>query len=63
MVEQVAMCRGLRRLVIVAAAECGNAGEPVADIEGIGDLAELAVADDVDPGRDLLFDDLVDGGG
>jgi hypothetical protein len=30
----------------------------VADIEGVGDLAELAVADAVDSGRDLFLDDL-----
>src|SRR5215831_20254474 len=57
------MRRGLRRLVVVAPAQCSNAGEPVPDIEGVGDLAELAVADDVDPRRDLLFDDFVDRGG
>ena len=28
------------------------------DIEGVGDLAELAVADAVDAGCDLLLDDL-----
>ena len=28
------------------------------DVEGVGDLAELAVADAVDAGRDLLLDDL-----
>ena len=52
---------GLRRLVIVAAAEWRDAGEAVADIEGVGDFAEFAVTDDVDSGRDLLFDVLVDG--
>src|SRR6516225_5343168 len=57
------MGRGLRRLVIVAPAKRSNAGESVPDVEGVGDLAELAVADDVDPRRDLLFHDFIDRGG
>src|SRR6516225_2231977 len=60
MVEQVAMCRGLRRLVIVAAAERRDARQAMTDIEGIRDLPELTVADAVDAGGDLLFNDLVD---
>src|SRR5437867_274990 len=63
MIEEVAMRRALRRRVIVAALKCRNARQPVADVEGVGDLAELAVADAVDTGRDLLFDDLVDSKG
>src|SRR5215469_14573566 len=63
MIEKITMRRGLRRLVVVAPAKRSNAGEPVPDVEGVGDLAEFAVADDVDPRRDLLFDDFVDGGG
>jgi len=35
----------------------------VADVKSVGDFAELAVADAVDAGRDLLLDDLVDRGG
>jgi hypothetical protein len=31
------------------------------DIEGVGNLAELAVADAVDSGRDLLLHDLAGG--
>ena len=61
-VEQVAMRRGLGRLVIVAAAECANPGEAVAHVEGVGNFAELAVADNVDAGRSLIFDDVVDRG-
>ena len=57
------MRRGLRRLVVVAAAKGADAGQPVADIEGVGDLAQLAVAHAVDPGRHLLMHDLVDRGG
>jgi len=58
-VEQVAMRCGLRRLVVVAAAEGRDAGQAMTDIEGVGDLAELAVADAVDAGGNLLPDDLV----
>ena len=61
-VEQVAMRRGLRRLVVVAAAKRADTGQPMADIKGVGDLAELAVADAVDAGRDLFSDDVVDRG-
>jgi hypothetical protein len=39
MVEQVAMRRGLWRLVIVAATECTDAGEAVTDVGGVRDLA------------------------
>jgi hypothetical protein len=60
-VEEVAMCRGLRRLVIVTAPECADAGKAVTNVGGIRNLAELAVADAVDPGRDLLGDHLSDG--
>jgi hypothetical protein len=35
----------------------------VTDIEGVGNLAELAVADAVNPGSDLLPDHVVDSGG
>ena len=39
----------------------GDAGQAVVDVEGpIAALAELAVADDVDAGLDLLAHDLVD---
>ena len=37
-----------------------DAGDAMADVGGVGRLAHLAVADDVDAGRDLLRDDLVD---
>jgi len=63
MIEKVAMRRGLRRFVVVAAAECTDAGEAVPNVERIGNLAELAVADAVDPGGDLLCDNLPDGTG
>src|SRR6516164_2919297 len=63
MIEQIAVRGCLRRLFISAAAERGDARQPVPDIEGIGDLAELAIADDVDASRDLLIDNLVDGCG
>ena len=52
------MRRRLRRLVIVAAAEGRDAGKAVADIEGIGDLAHFAVANDVDAGGGLFCHDL-----
>src|SRR4051794_30755949 len=58
MVQDVAMRRGLRRLVEFAALKGTDAGQSMADIEGIRDLALLAVADTVDPGRDLLRDDI-----
>ncbi len=38
-----------------------DAGDAMADVGGVGRLAHLAVADDVDAGRDLLRDDIVDG--
>jgi hypothetical protein len=59
-VEQIAVGRSLRRPLGLAAAECRDAGQAVADIEGVGDLAELAVADAIDAGCDLLLDDLAD---
>ena len=37
-----------------------DAGDAMPDVGGVGRLAHLAVADDVDAGRDLLGDDLVD---
>ena len=57
------MGRGLRRLVVVAAAKDADTRQPMADVEGVGDLAKLAVAYAVDPGRDLLAHDFVDRGG
>ena len=59
-VEQIAVGRGLRRPLGLAAAECRDAGQAVKDIEGVGDLAEFAVADAIDAGCDLLLDDLAD---
>ena len=38
-----------------------DAADAVADVGGVGRLAHLAVADDVDAGRDLKADDLLDG--
>ena len=38
-----------------------EAGQALADVGGVADLAHLAVVDDVDAGRDLLPDDLGDG--
>ena len=37
-----------------------DAGDAMPDVGGVGRLAHLAVADDVDAGRDLLGDDLLD---
>ena len=54
------MRRTLRRLVVVAAAEGADAGKAVTNVGGIGDLAELAVTDAVDAGRDLLGDNIAD---
>src|SRR5207248_10597191 len=51
-VEQVAVSRGLGRLLDLTAAERRDARQPMTDIEGVGDLAELAVADAVDAGCD-----------
>ena len=62
-VDEIAVGSGLRRLVVVAAPEGADAGEPVADVKGVGDLAELPVADAVDAGRHLLLHDLVHRGG
>src|SRR5712691_6319862 len=62
-IGDVAVSPGLRRLVERAAGRRADAGEPVADVEGIGDLALLAVADAVDPDRDLFGDDLLYGRG
>jgi hypothetical protein len=62
-VEKVAMRGSLRRLFVVTAAECTNARQAVTDVEGVGNLAELAVADAVDAGRRLLCDNLSDGVG
>src|SRR5262245_41670628 len=59
-VEQVTVRRGLRRLVVVAAAKRIDPSEAVANIEGIGNFAELTVANDVDPGGNLFFNDLLD---
>ena len=58
MIDQIEMLRGLRRLVDLGALEGADAGEPVTHIEGVGDLALLAVADAVDAAGDLLLDDL-----
>ena len=58
MIDQIEMLRGLRRLVDLGAMEGADAGEPVTHIEGVGDLALLAVADAVDAAGDLLLDDL-----
>ena len=55
------MCRGLRWLV--AALECTDAEQTMTDIEGVGNLALLTIADAVDAGRELLCDDLLDSGG
>src|SRR5204862_6729544 len=63
MIEKVAVGAGLRRLVNFGAAERADAGEPVTDIEGVGDLALLAVADAVDAASDLFFDDFAHRGG
>ena len=52
------MSRGLGRLLDLTAAERRDARQPMTDIEGVGNLAELAVADAVDAGCDLLLDDL-----
>ena len=49
----------LRRLVVVAALEDADTGEAVADVEGVRDLAEFAVADAVDAGGDLSSDDIM----
>ena len=57
------MSGGLRRLVVVAAAERTDPGKAVTNIGGVGNLAELTVADAVDAGCDLLGDNLVDAGG
>src|SRR3984893_18830547 len=54
------MCGGLRRLVVGAHLEWTDYGQTVADVEGIGDHSELAVADAVDPGGDLFGDNLPD---
>src|SRR6516162_762908 len=62
MVEKVAMRGGLRRLVVVAA-EGTDPGKAVANVGGVGDLAEFAVAHTIDAGGHLLGDNLVDGGG
>ena len=40
MVEKVAMSGGLRRLVVVAAAERTDPGKAVTNIGGVGNLAE-----------------------
>src|SRR6516165_12039584 len=63
MVEKVAMRGGLRRLVVVTAAERTNPGKAVTNIRGVGNLAEFPVADAVDAGCDLLGDNLFDVGG
>jgi len=54
---------GLRRLVIVAAAECANTGQAVPNVGGIGNLAQFTVADAVDAGCDLLGDNIANGDG
>src|SRR6516165_12753267 len=63
MVEKVAMRGGLRRLLVVTAAERTNPGKAVTNICGVGNLAEFPVADAVDAGCDLLGDNLLDVGG
>ena len=37
-----------------------DAADPMPDVGGVGRLAHLAVADDIDPGGELLCDDIVD---
>src|SRR6516164_2293812 len=63
MIEKVAMRGTLRGLVVVAAAKQSDPGKAVANVGGVGDLAELAVADAVSSHRDLLCDNLPDGAG
>src|SRR5437763_14425155 len=58
MVGNVAMLAGLRWPAGLGAGSRADPGEPVADVEGIGDLALLAVADAVDADVDLLGDRL-----
>ena len=53
----------LRWPVVVVAAICTDAGEAVANVRGIGDLPQFAVADAVDPGRNLLCNNLPDTSG
>jgi hypothetical protein len=48
------MRRSRRRLVVVAAQECFDTGKPVTHVEGIRNLALLAVTDAVDPGGNLF---------
>ena len=57
------MRRGLRRPVVVAANIGADAGKAVTNVGGVGDLAEFAVADAVDPGCDLLGDNIPDRSG
>src|SRR5437764_1421285 len=58
-----AMRRSRRRPVVVASLECTDAGQTMADIEGVGNLALLAVANTVDSSGDLFGDDLLDSRG
>ena len=58
MIEKVAMGAGLRWLVDFGAAERADAGKTVAHVEGVGDLALLAIANTVDAAGHLLLDDV-----
>ena len=60
-VYEIEVLRGLRRLVDRGAAEGADPGQTVPDIEGVGDLALLAVAHAVDAAGDLLLNDLPNG--
>ena len=53
---------GLWRLVVVAAAGRRYAGQAMPYVEGIGNLPQFAIADTIDPGRDLFFHDIADRG-
>src|SRR5205814_9673146 len=63
MIEEIEMRTGLRRLVDFGAAERTDAGETVTDVEGVRDLALLAVTDAVDAAGHLLLDDFAHRGG
>src|SRR5215472_3862376 len=53
---------GLWRLVVVAAEGRRYAGQAMPYVEGIGNLPQFAIADTIDPGRDLFFHDIADRG-
>src|SRR6516225_1195202 len=63
MIEKVAMRGTLRRLVVVPTAIRTDTGETMANVGGVRDLPQFAVADAVDPGSNLLGDNLADSGG